>query len=311
MKANRPQGVVFLVIAVVCIISSVYATGFIWKHSTKGSLSSRLLLGLHITVFLEELTSLPFIFAVDNNLCKAFGFFHFYTGLANITVTCILTLHYCNHIFFSNVWLSTTIDRYFNIVSFCFPLITLLPFVTDSYHSTNANWCSLPSSNHIANEWSIAVFYSWVWFMLLGSLSLICYVMYRARLLDKSVSKKVFSSFGIYVFITVLCWLPRSAPRFVKLFYSFSVSDSAYMWTTIPLYLTGLFYCLCLWSDRTFLHIEDSNRTPSDELDVHFAWEDFDEIGDVRLSEIPPTLDDDNCKQQLSTQSPMQSDVEV
>lgn len=294
MRPHETLAIVFLVVATISTLSSGLAMYTIWRFG-KWTTSTKLLLLLHFTLLLEEVTTLPYAYSGNDVLCKIFGFLHVYSGLSNIVATGLLTVHFCNFILFSNLVVADLIAKYNLHLIFGFPLITVLPFSTNSYGVTNDNWCSLPASNLTSNVWSMVVFYSWTWLILAFSFGLICYVIDRARKLDSSLSRKVFSSMGIYVFFTMLCWLPRTIPRFMRLFIRFDTSDTVYFWTTLPLYLTGLIYTIILFWDRAVLKVEDNTgrsiSAPIEGEDINFTWDTFDDaMADHRLTTSTVTM---------------------
>ncbi len=293
-------GVLFLTVAVISTVASAFAMYCIWRYG-KWTTSTQLLLLLHFTLLFEEVTTLPYAYAGNDGLCKAFGFFHVYSGLSNIMVTGVLTLHYCNFILFTNHALGNFLSKYKLTLIFGFPLITLLPFSTDSYGKANDCWCTLPSSNQISNIWAIAVFYGWAWIVLFISFGLICYVIHKARMLDSALSRKVFSAIGIYVFFTMICWFPRTVPRLMKLFVTLETTNIEYFWTTFPLYYTGLIYTIILFWDRAVLKAEDNTSTLSLENgaggEIHFTWDTFDDaVMDDRLTATSVALNPMNGK---------------
>jgi hypothetical protein len=275
---DEGQVIVFFLIACGATIGSTYSLYFIWKYGSRTSISSQLLLALHLTLLLEEIFTYPYAYTSQPNLCRAIGFFHFYSGLANIMVTGLLTTHFANYLLFSNVNITHVILTYKTWIIVGFPLITLLPFSTNSYGRTNDHWCSAIGYEETSRIWAIAVFYGWAWIVILYSFSLITYVIHRAHVLDNTLMTKVFSSVGIYVFVTILCWIPRTIPRFMILFWNFHASSSTYLWTAIPVYLSGIFYSFILYRDRIMLTGDEQGQvagTAPIDSDIHFTWEDL------------------------------------
>ncbi len=272
------QAIIFFLIACSATVGSSWSLYFIWKYGSQSSISSQLLLALHLTLLIEEVVSYPYAYTGNANLCRTTGFFHFYSGLANIMVTGLLTLHFSNYLLFSNVTITHIIFTYKWWIIAGFPLITLLPFSTDAYGRTNDHWCTAKGDVKSAQIWAVAVFYGWAWIIILASFCLIVYVIYRARTLDNSSFKMIFSSIGIYDFVTIVCWIPRTVPRFLILFWHINANPSLQLWTAMPVYLSGLFYTVILYRDQLMLTVDEEGHvtgTAPVGSDIHFTWEDL------------------------------------
>jgi hypothetical protein len=251
MEPSDPLMVFFLVIACISMVSTSAVIYHIYTRLNFDDLRVPLLFFMHVSVLLEDLSTLPYAFSWNNQLCDIFGWLHFYSGFWNINIVTLLGFHYLAGIT-SGKW-SHKINKYINKygfrLSFFLPMITLLPFSTDSYGKSNDHWCTLPSGSRQSNNWAIAVFYSWIWTLILVNIIQFSYSFYQSWKFDKELCKRLMLTIGLYIFVTILCWLPRTIPRFLHLFLSFSTSDRLYLLTTLPLYLSGIGYAICYTID--------------------------------------------------------------
>jgi hypothetical protein len=310
---NHQQAIIFFVIASISTVFSFLSMRVIWIHGNSKSVSSQLLLLLHATLLLEEVSTLPYTYSGNSGLCKTFGFIHIYSGLANIVVIGLLTLHYCNHVLFSNLEISHFLSNTKYYWIFGFPLIALLPFSTNSYGTEQDVWCTITSSSKDGQVWFVAAQFLWIWVILVFSICMIIYVVYRASQLDHGVAHSIFSSIGIYVFVSVLCWIPRSLTKTIQGF--FENQNDAHFWTTMPLFLAGAFYGLILLRDRQVLRVDDSQYSSSRDSstgghgDFNFSWEDLDKILEDSEERLTiPSKKTEKVLNMTEVKSPLQSE---
>jgi hypothetical protein len=248
---TAPSMISFLVIAAVSMACTLSVIAHIYHTSSFEDLRIVLIFLLHISVFIEDLSTLPYAYSWNDDFCSAMGWVHFYSGFCNINVVTLMGFHYLGSITSEtrahriNKWIS----YYGHYFIFGLPVITVFPFITDSYGVSNNNWCTLPSKSRRSNDWAVGIFYGWIWILLLVNILQLTYSLYRSLKYDREVCRRLVLSIGLYILLTILCWLPRTVPRFVHLFVSYDSSDELYLWTTLPLYLSGLGYAACYLLD--------------------------------------------------------------
>ena len=84
VEASSDQAIVFLVFAVFSTLCSFGAAGFIAKHGNLRSNASKLLIYLHVSLLMEEVSSFPYAFSSNSALCKVMGWLHILSSLMNI-----------------------------------------------------------------------------------------------------------------------------------------------------------------------------------------------------------------------------------
>lgn len=275
----------YFIFAGISMISSSVVTYKILQLGSFKANTTYLFLNLHVSLLIEGVSSLPVIYVPNTTICNMMGFLHFYSGLANILVMICLTLVYVNFLIYNNNRLNEAIKYFSSYVIFILPLITILPMSTNSYGVSIDQWCTLPSGDYTANIWSMVIFYLWVWAGLLFSAIVCIWATVYAYRHDLEIARKLFFSIGLYVIITLVCWLPRSVPRFLHIFIDFESSTLLYLLTNLPLYISGLLYSIFFYFDRTMLTRYENQSGENVEANLQFTWEDIELALTKRLSE--------------------------
>lgn len=246
----------------------------------------RLLFLLHITIFFEDLSNFPLIYTGNQGMCEFMGWLHFYTGLANILVISFLGLHHFSYLNLET--LTTRIEKLLNKYSlyiiFIFPLITLFPFITNSYADYHGDWCTLPSNERTSNNWAIACFYLWAILFIFGSFFQLVKSIYKFHKYQLTLHKRLFLSVGCYILISLFCWIPRVIPRIIHVFVDFTSSYQLVIWTTFPLYVSGVLNMIVYILDYIYL---SNDRTTSRVGSVN-----SDQLGSIHLTNIDKLFED-------------------
>eukprot|EP01040_Poterioochromonas_malhamensis_P015685 gene15685-17600_t len=237
--------VIFFIIAALSILANIFVLYFIYIHYSQSfqAITTKLITMLHISCLLQNIFSLPSIYSADDTICAIMGFAHYYTGLINVADIIFLTIVYYSFITGKGQRTVRWIGRYGAAFAWTFSLITLLPYSTNSYGRADV-WCTLTITNNLSNAWSFAVFYIWILLAIVICSYVCTYIIYFSAKFDRELSRRLFTSFGVYVLISILCFLPRVIPRFVALFYHYNVTDAIQFITGIPMYIAGICYCI-------------------------------------------------------------------
>ncbi len=193
LALSSPLVVFFFIFASICTLSSLTVCVLIYLQKQKISSSSstccRLLLMLHITLVIEEITSFPYAYNGNQVICEIMGFLHAYSGLANIVAMWLLTMYYANYVYVSMNSIQQFVQnqRYTRLMVFVFPLITALPlFVHDANDTSNDDktsygkdhdiFCAFEAKSAEATIWIIMIYYLWAWLFIIISLGIVLYV---------------------------------------------------------------------------------------------------------------------------------------
>ena len=202
ISSDSPVSIFFFVFASLSTLSSITVCLLIYlqKQTIISSTSTccRLLFMLHMTLVIEEITSLPFAYNTNKEVCEIMGFLHAYSGLANIVAMWLLTLYYANYVYVSKNWIQRFIQnqRYTRLMVFVFPLITVLPLIVHygevlndksndddetSYGRDHDIFCAFEAKSHVATIWVIMVYYIWAWLFIFLSLGIVIYVIFTVQ----------------------------------------------------------------------------------------------------------------------------------
>ena len=269
------QGAViaYYVIAGVSVTCSLLVSITLCKYGSLKTTATRLLLMVHLTLLSEEFTSLPYVYNRAPGLCTAIAFFHFYSGLANAVSVGLLVVSYRYH-FFEEIadWVQFLFNHSIYLI-LGFPLITLLPFSTDSYTNSNEVWCTMQVDTQVTNIWAFVIFYAWAWSILLVSTIILIYTMCQVYSIDKEIGKNLFSTTGMYAIISILAWVPRTAARFTN-FHRENMDNMAFLYAYIPVYIAGMLYTVVFLREKKSLLLFDrwSDWTTNDDNDLRVSF---------------------------------------
>jgi len=257
---------------------SVLVSATLCLYGSLRTPATRLLLLVHLTLFLEELSSLPYIYNPVESLCDTVSFLHFYSGLANAVAVGLLVISYRYHFFEEKADSVKLVFKYSVLLVLGFPLITVLPFITDSYSNNNDVWCTMQVHTKTTNIWAIAIFYFPAWSILLISTIILVYTMCQVYSIDQEIGSNMFSTTGMYSIISILAWIPRSIARFIN-YGGGEVDNNAFLYAYIPVYVAGILYtCVFLREKKSLLLFDrwsdwTGDAETSGELRVSFTFE--------------------------------------
>lgn len=233
------------------------------------AITTRLIITLHISCFLENICSIPYIYTGNNGLCAFMAFAHYYTGLINVLTIVYLTIAYYYYVIGDGKNIVTWIHSYGLLFACIFSLITLIPFITNSYGREDI-WCTLSLSSGDSNDWSFIVFYLWVlvaiFFCSIVCSYIIIYTIRRSRNNNQLIgmTTKLFISIGAYIIISIFCYISRVLPRLVDLFLiGYKTPDIFSFFSGVPMYFAGILYCVCFYYNRETLKTYERNSSRS------------------------------------------------
>jgi hypothetical protein len=155
MKYSDPLMITLFTIAAVSALCTLCVLMHLFVTHPVMDIRILLIFLLHATVLMEDISNLPIVYNGSNVICHFMGWLHYYTGFANILVVSFLSVHHFGYLNIESH--SHLINRYIRKYSvymiFGLPLITLLPFITNSYGLETEIWCVLPG-NRTANTWA-------------------------------------------------------------------------------------------------------------------------------------------------------------
>lgn len=250
---NDAAYVAYFIVSTIAIIMTSVGCFLIVRWGDLRFSITKLMLTMHGTILLEEIFNLPFAFSWNNGLCAFAAFVQTYCGLANAISTAFLMIFfYCSHTCNERIPLvvSSLIRRWSAPVTFLFPLITLLPFSTNSYGVTYNEWCRIKVGDNIDSLWSLFVYHLWSLLAIVASGYMITKSISAACKIHATVGGRLFTSLGMYAVMALVCW----TTRVVINLWAFSParqqpSSNYYMLTDFIIQCMGIGYSLILFYD--------------------------------------------------------------
>jgi hypothetical protein len=261
--------IVYDCVGVAALLCSTFVAVTLLKVGLRAG-CSRLLFYFHLS-FLFDIGSLfPYIYGTDG-WCIFFAFLHYYSVIANCCVFLLLVVYYRNLIFPAE-WVTKLFSRKWGIecASCVFPLISLLPFSTNSYGSIQGLWCGFKTDEN-ALIWEFLLYGAIVVCLILSGSAVFLATFYQVYHADKELAKQLLSTIGIYCFLSSLTLTIRIILEFFTDYYSgIAISGSAI-----------LFFLVFLREKKSMALFESqSGQDPalrsegSDSLISQFSWED-------------------------------------
>jgi hypothetical protein len=153
---------------------------------------------------------------------------------------------------------------------FGFPLVSLLPFITNSYGPIHNSLCSFQGDqNYEATLW-FGGFIAWSTITGFFCVLILLITVIRVFRSDTVMGLKLFKSIGFYAFATLLLWLPR--------FYFNVVGYKNYdnmIYAYFLIFISGMTYVLIFLNEKASLRLfEEAFRGPESELDDEsYSWD--------------------------------------
>eukprot|EP01040_Poterioochromonas_malhamensis_P015686 gene15686-17601_t len=259
--------IVMIVIASFSIIANTLVLYDIFMHHFQSfrATTTRLITLLHISCLLQNICGIPYLYTESKGLCAFMGFAHYYFGLINVLDIMYLTIAYYYFVTAEGRTIVSWIRRYGVLFAWVFSLITLIPFGTNSYGRSDI-WCTLDVSNSRSNYWSFFVFYFWVTLATIFCSFVCIYILIYAAKHDALISKRLFTSLGLYIVISICCFIPRMAPRIAGLIQpGYQTPDVFSFLSGIPMYVAGLSYCVCFYFNSEILKSYERQSNSNDQ----------------------------------------------
>jgi hypothetical protein len=271
---------IFNILNSVSIVLSCIVLIFLYRNAKWNSYFSALLVNFHISLVLDGIVCVPYLYRSNYDLCIAVEVFRTYLDMFNISVLLVLVMCHCLLIV-GKYGIVVKVLTGLRIFIYVYPLIiTFLPFVTYSYEISNNNpWCSIP---HLKNRWPVFLYYITVWLFLAIAVIMVTYTaikLCRSQHAAEKLFTVFFSTVGLYAFFGFCLWVPRSVFRFdhdeenhddnnYQIFLSYFISY-------IPIAVEGfVFFCIFFFQERVAIisfETDLSNSTAG--AQSIFTWE--------------------------------------
>jgi hypothetical protein len=172
-------------------------------------------------------------------------------------------------------------------------ILALGPLITNSYGAVaDGTWCTITVGDRYTLFWSLLSYYLWAFSAVVVAVLLLTYTIYFNSKFKTGLSRRLFTTLGFYIIISIMYILPRAIARVEKGYADFKPTDGDELAIHLPLSLAGIAYAIIFFYDRVAIKtFEKSNsKVAFDEQDVQFTLEDleaavfqaYDEEGNLR-----------------------------
>jgi hypothetical protein len=268
--------IAYYVLAGLSVLCSIFVILTLAFYGSLKTSATRLLMALHFTLIWEEVTALPYVYNTNNALCEAVAFLHYYFGLASIVAIGFLVISYRYHFFLDHLGVNKFIQSWSITIVAVFPMITFLPFITNTYRAHDGPWCAIGGERD-DHSWTFAIFYVWVWLILFFSAAWLIITMAQIYKVDRASGHRLFSTVGMYSVISIATWIPRTVVQIAN-FSDGTLESNEWEYSYFPLYVAGILYTLVFLTEKKALILFDralnmDNRDMEERTHSSFSWE--------------------------------------
>jgi len=252
MEGSISLYIAIFMLAGLAILGNSFCVLYFWLYiKSFSSLTTQLLLTLHVCSIFESISSLPYIFIGSSGCCKAMGAFHYFFGLIIMGVDVCLSVSLYNNLHKNDQKLERRMQKYAVPSIITFSIITFLPLTTNSYGVNNRVWCSINYYHESDNAWSFGIFYVWALIAWLVSFAFIVNLSYTA--MGTELKTRVFRSVASYLVATLFSIGPRLFPRLINLFVVVDISFDEQFLVQGGIYASVVMYSFCFYLSRKTL----------------------------------------------------------
>lgn len=262
--------ILYYIFGILSILGNTYVSVTLARMGLLTS-PTKLVLYLHLTLILENISTFPNIFNTDSRLCEFVALVRTYSGLANSFVVLCLVLLY-RYWFVEDKWkILPLVTKNREFIIFGLPLISLFPFITNSYGDSHSYFCTLKRDDVSDKVWGLVLYV----FLLAVAISLSCAIMSQTvinvLITDSRYASKLFRSVGFYATFSIISWIPRALAQ---------VGVLSYLSTFYLTYISGILYVIVFFYERESFKAYEQNsafnpdlREASDRDSEYFSWD--------------------------------------
>lgn len=219
----------------------------------------RLVLWTHISLLMEEIPSVPFLYQ-NIGMCRFMAWFETYACLCNALCLLFMGILYKLYLIGDPRNMLGAVDRWGGCIIFIFPVITLLPFTTNSFGSATDGWCFLSGNSTLDLIWVWAILVGWNVLAVCTCLNLFLYILCTlARTENVDLMIDYLRTIGLYITVTFFSWALRAGYRIGEIFGIYSLESP--FWIYYPIVLSGIMFCILFLVERKRLLQFDASNT--------------------------------------------------
>lgn len=242
-----------------CLAVVIFLLRYSSWHLNQRSCFAHLLLYLNLSLICEQILTLPYVYKGDATLCGVVQSLYYYFGLMNCLTVAIIVQAHRSALLGDCLKYTDNLLRYYHYLILLFPAIVFIPLITQDYQDTDYPWCIQPFHAH--RRIAMAVFYAWVYLLIVCSLFNIFTIGYRLCFNnDRMLRRRFFSTIGLFTLMSIIFWVARVIQRTIYVFDHQQASERQVFWSFIPVYISGAIYACIFFSDKKTLEQFDQQR---------------------------------------------------
>lgn len=240
---------IYLIIAVISLFLSIWVAVSIYKFGAN-TLTTKLVLYLHISQIIQDVCAIPYVWSYNKGVCSFAGWAHIYSGMSNIMCVAIMIVAY-RHMFFEDKYKTSAFcTKYCAALVFGFPLLSLIPFASNSYGEIHNELCSFNGSGTNIDYFFQGGFYVFSCVVFLCCAVVMYLTVSEVYRTDKALGEKLLQSVVLYAFATLIFWIPRSVFEAINED-NYNVIISAYF----LIFAAGIVYSLIFYQEKNSMKL--------------------------------------------------------
>jgi hypothetical protein len=241
---------IYFILAALSITGALLVGYSILRYSKSHTTFSNVVFALHVSLCINEIATLPYVFSGNNVICIMAEMVHYYSTLMNyFSLAVLIQAHMCNVIDELRAMFMGPIERYGLYIVYLAPLMVLFRFIDPLYSDTLHPWCTVHASSR--EPLYVLTYYMWLYMVIVVcTLEVFLSTFYIYRRTDKYMAWRYFSSIGFYMLIALAEFLPNVI---ITAVYASTDDDGNFdnrIGSYIPLYISGILYTIIFFRDR-------------------------------------------------------------
>jgi len=241
---------IYYILAFFSITGAILVAISILRSKKYHTTFSSVVLCLHISLCINEITLLPYVFSGNQIICSIAEIIHYYTTLMNYFALFILVqAHMFNMLESYRKIMIPFLERYGLYIICILPMMTFFRFLDEHFYDVSYPWCSIHSSS--LNPLYFFTYELWMWLILSSCLlEVIVSTYYIYRKGDSWIAWRYFCTIGFYMIIALGGFLPNAI---IITVYNHEDDDGSFslrLTSFLPFYISGILYTIIFFLDR-------------------------------------------------------------
>lgn len=282
--AAHAEYVFFYIFASLAAVGNLLVLISLWSIKKSKTCFTHLLYYLHTSAFMMAILSYPYVYKGSDNFCRTIQGFECYFALVNLITVALLIEAHRSNIFECSFDIKRLIHEKGRYLILSFPLLVFLGFASGAYQTTNDAFCLIEANFNEAAF--LSLYLIWVWMIIIFCIGRIANTLYRIYVIDKLLAKRFFTSLGMYIFVALFTWIPRTIVRFFNRLDDPNDDDNQYqnslfLISLFPVQIGGILYACIYLKEVGSLKLLENNRNSinvsrdGDDGGFSFSWDEI------------------------------------